>query len=123
SFEATNPQALTNPDMTISIDNGPTNTTYTLTDISIREKTCATNVEEAVETGSNLSIYPNPARGKAYVMSDKEVSSVALFSLTGAQVATFDSAEIDLTGVDKGFYLVVVTYTDGSYEQGKLICR
>ena len=126
SFEATNPQALTNPDMTISIDNGPTNTTYTLTDISIREKTCATNIEETEETGnlnSNLGIYPNPARGKAYVMSDKEVSSVALFSLTGAQVATFDSAEIDLTGVDKGFYLVVVTYTDGSYEQGKLICR
>ncbi|MBO4370847.1 MAG: family 16 glycosylhydrolase [Paludibacteraceae bacterium] len=126
SFEATNPQALTNPDMTISIDNGPTNTTYTLTDISIREKTCATNVEEMVESGNlngNLTIYPNPAREKAIVVSDKEVASVALFSLTGAQVATFDSAIIDLTGVDKGFYLVVVTYTDGTYGQSKLICR
>ncbi|MBO4370658.1 MAG: hypothetical protein J5808_04760, partial [Paludibacteraceae bacterium] len=61
SVEATNPQALTNPDMTISVPNGPANTTYTLTNVKIREKNCAVNIDEANVAEPTLAVIPNPA--------------------------------------------------------------
>ena len=123
SFEAVNPQALTNPDMTIAIDNGPANTTYTLTNVAIREKTCADQIQEAeaVVAPARLTIYPNPAKQLAYVLADKEIASVVLYNLAGSKVAEYAESTLDLAGLNSGMYVVVATYADGSQSQGKLI--
>ena len=122
SVEATNPQVLTNPDMTISVANGPANTTYTLTNVKIREKTCAVNIDETpVAQAEFLQVVPNPVQQRAVIEASKEISSVSLFNLAGQKVAEFDSVELDLSGMSQGLYLLKVNFADGSNGQTKLI--
>ena len=109
SFEATNPQALTNPDMTISIDNGPTNTTYTLTDISIREKTCATNVEEALPNAQPAAFDFKAAGGEGIIRVLYDGScDIVVRNITGKVLATRKEMSGNLTihGLEPGIYLV-----------------
>ena len=109
SFEATNPQALTNPDMTISIDNGPTNTTYTLTDISIREKTCATNVEEALPDAQPAAFDFKAAGGEGIIRVLYDGScDIVVRNITGKVLATRKEMSGNLTihGLEPGIYLV-----------------
>ena len=109
SFEATNPQALTNPDMTISIDNGPTNTTYTLTDISIREKTCANNVEEALPDAKPAAFDFKAAGGEGIIRVLYDGScDIVVRNITGKVLATRKEMSGNLTihGLEPGIYLV-----------------
>ncbi|MBO4369826.1 MAG: T9SS type A sorting domain-containing protein, partial [Paludibacteraceae bacterium] len=119
----TNPQALTNPDMTISVPNGPANTTYTLTNVKIREKNCAVNIDEANVAEPTLAVIPNPAGNVAFIQSDKEVADVEIINLAGQKVMEVAGCRLQVAGLQQGLYLLQVRFIDGTVGQTKLIKR
>ncbi len=63
---------------------------------------------------NNATIYPNPSSGKIIIESDRFVEAVKVFNGLGAEVYSDELImeqkylEIDLSGLDKGIYLVKV---------------
>lgn len=121
SVEATNPEALPLPDMTISIVNGPVNTTYTLSNVSVKKKNCLTTNEEYVVVEEFLKVMPNPASKWAYVDASKEIAAIEIFTLSGQKVAEFNNPRLEIAGLAEGLYLLKVRYDDGTLGQTKLI--
>ena len=62
----------------------------------------------------NVSVYPNPSRGKITLSSNSAINAVEIFSLSGKRVyADYNlkpqtSNDIDLTGYAKGIYIMKV---------------
>jgi beta-glucosidase len=69
-----------------------------------------------------VSIYPNPATNKIYIIG--EVSEVAIYSLQGLLVRTLiNQNPVDISTLTKGMYLVKVTNKHGYYFINKLEIR
>lgn len=58
-------------------------------------------------------VYPNPSNGVVTV-SGVEVTSLAIFNLLGAKVASSDSQTIDTSALAKGNYLLMINTDKGS---------
>jgi len=113
------------PDLSLNIENGPANTSYTITNIVLRPADCQTTPVDEVAFDSDLDntemcyIYPNPADAYAYVNSAKGIESVEVFTLTGKNVLSADgngatTVLLDVMQLSDGYYLVKVINTDGS---------
>jgi len=89
------------------------------------------DVEMSVPTGVDdkdgygIEIYPNPTSGKVFVKSDKSINEIDVFNLTGELVLKEKGIEmnntLDLTSLDKGFYMIVIKTADKVYKQKVLI--
>jgi len=86
-------------------------------------------VDFAFPTGTNensikaVSIYPNPAYGNVYI-SGADHSNISLFTSSGACVRVledFTGTAVDLTGLEKGVYLLKIERNDGTIIQKKIV--
>jgi len=70
-------------------------------------------------------IFPNPARDIAYFESDKKITKIEFYSLTGVlqKVITTGaySVSVQLSGLQKGYYLIRMTLENAEIKTGNLI--
>jgi len=60
---------------------------------------------------SNFRIYPNPTRDKVNIQSQSEIKAVEMYSILGQKVLEATHAEIDISHLEKGTYIVrIITY-------------
>ncbi len=65
----------------------------------------------------NISIYPNPSRGKLSIESSNEVSQVNLIDANGKLLNVFYQKEIDISSYPNAVYFVEIISSDGHYIQ------
>lgn len=78
-----------------------------------------TEVEEL-----NSQVYPNPAKSKVTIQSNKNIESLSLYSMTGQSIFSqkkFNTYEFDVSAIEKGTYLLLIYYTDKTKESKKLV--
>jgi hypothetical protein len=85
-----------------------------------------TGIIEIENPRENIRIYPNPAYGKFTITTDSNIQSIVIFNLSGKLIYS-DSGfiyqkEIDLSGYDKGVYLLKIQ-TGKGIEAKKIIIR
>lgn len=69
-----------------------------------------------------VSIYPNPTKGQVNIESKSSVKSILLVDMNGRTVKTFENIkQLDLSGLQKGVYMLNVTLADGQKTSTKLI--
>jgi Secretion system C-terminal sorting domain/Carbohydrate binding domain len=74
----------------------------------------------------NFTFYPNPTSGLVEIKNYKDVKSIALYNLLGAEVKTINSistSSVDFTGAPEGTYVLTVTNKDGRKNNYKLIIK
>ena len=74
---------------------------------------------------NGLRIFPNPASGHVFVESDGLIDRIEVCALDGRRVILKPdvpgrSAEVDITGLARGLYLVQITLNGGESVSGKL---
>ena len=85
-----------------------------------------TGINGIENTRDNICIYPNPGNGKFTITTDSNIQSIVIFNINGKLIYS-DSGfiyqkEIDLSGYDKGVYLVKIQ-TGKGIESKKLLIR
>ncbi|OWK75035.1 hypothetical protein CBW16_06510 [Flavobacteriaceae bacterium JJC] len=69
-----------------------------------------------------VSVYPNPTKGQVHIESKSAVKSIVLVDMNGRSVKTFENMkQLDLSGLQKGVYMLNVTLADGQKTSTKLI--
>ena len=69
-----------------------------------------------------VTVYPNPTKGQVNIQSKSTVKSILLVDMNGRTVKTFENIkQIDLSGLQKGVYMLNVTLSDGQKTSTKLI--
>jgi hypothetical protein len=72
---------------------------------------------------ANISVYPNPAKGKLTINSSRPITAIEVYSLSGKRIySDFDvnqqtSKEIDLSGYSKGIYIMKIYNGTKSYKR------
>lgn len=66
-------------------------------------------------TTKDLSLYPNPTNGVAYLQSEETITELNLFDITGKKwfLKKPSNGLIDLTHLRSGIYLLRVVFSDG----------
>ncbi|MDX8337959.1 alpha-amylase family glycosyl hydrolase [Draconibacterium sp. IB214405] len=90
------------------------------------EPSIVTDIDEIENYSDNLQVYPNPVTSTLTVASDRIISSVQLYSVTGTlQYATTDvrenKVEIDVQNFTPGVYLVRVVENGSSTTKKVLV--
>jgi hypothetical protein len=87
-----------------------------------------TGIAEALSASSNLSLYPNPTNGNAYLQlpKDGENYQITLYNELGQLIAmlgeaTNSTVELPTSGLAAGMYLVRATTENGIHLQIRLI--
>lgn len=76
----------------------------------------------SVASEANVTVYPNPATDVVRVSSAKEVASIEVYSASGSLAARSEGVDnVDVAGLQSGFYLYRVVLADGSIAQGKVV--
>lgn len=79
-------------------------------------------VGDVVDTKSKLSVYPNPFTDVLKISDVKGVKSVSVNDISGRQVKTLaPSAELNLSSLKSGLYIVNLQMEDGSVKSFKTI--
>lgn len=85
--------------------------------------TCYTSVSEYENSG--ISIFPNPGKGLIQIEAQEEISSLRVYSLTGAEVFAgkyqATNVSMDLSGVPSGVYTLEISTVNGKTSTHKLI--
>ncbi len=67
---------------------------------------------------SSVNVYPNPVNGVLNVDIDKVVTSIQVYDMFGKAVAfSTDSPSIELSDLNAGVYLLIVTTNEGTFQQ------
>ncbi len=75
---------------------------------NVTEGTIVTGLNATSDNG--ISIYPNPTNGRLTIKSDSPVHSIVIYNTAGIKLAQFNRTNsIDLSGFNKGFYLIQVS--------------
>ncbi|MEW5676734.1 T9SS type A sorting domain-containing protein [Flavobacterium enshiense] len=73
------------------------------------------------ETIADFKAYPNPTKGFLTLSSASKVESVAVYTLLGNKVKTFDTVQIDLSDLSAGVYLLQVKTENGQQSLKKIV--
>jgi len=90
-------------------------------DVSVVDAS-ALGVNDVVKNSNGIKVYPNPARDFVNIASDKKISSIEIFSLTGQLIKTVDkdSKQVDISELKRGIYLLRLK-SEGSDQSFKII--
>ncbi len=82
----------------------------------------------AGETIAGLSVYPNPATDFVKVNTENAaLQNIAIFDVTGKEVMNLNLSDnhskIDVSGLDKGIYVMKITDADNNHQAVKLVIR
>lgn len=70
----------------------------------------------------SISMYPNPTSGMIFINSEKLLSKIEIFGLSGQILKqTKNSKSIDISSLPSGVYVIKVTANDGSIKTSKVI--
>ena len=125
SVTATPAQLMTSPDLVLSVDNGPANTTYTITNAKLVPVSCPSAVAETLAE-AEVSVYPNPATDRLYYKSSKAVSAISVISLNGSVFKLPNSTDgqfVEVGALNAGIYFLNLTFEDGTRKVVKFIKR
>ena len=115
SATATASADMTVPKLVVKLSNQPVGT-YTVSNLSLKPATCPTTEVESVKAAPVCRLYPNPARDYVYVDCEG-AERVLVYALDGqlllSEEASGDHAEVPVSGLSRGVYLVRV-FTSGS---------
>ncbi|MGG7035535.1 MAG: peptide-N-glycosidase F-related protein [Flavobacterium sp.] len=70
---------------------------------------------------TDYSLYPNPTNDIIKIDTSDEVKTVTIYDILGKKILTQNSNKIDLTNVDPGAYLAVITFANGKTVSEKII--
>ncbi|MBP5317879.1 MAG: family 16 glycosylhydrolase [Paludibacteraceae bacterium] len=124
SVTATPEQLLTSPDVVLSVDNGPANTTYTITNVRLAPVSCPSAVNEASAAVPEISVYPNPASDRVRLSGDQEIRSLKVVSMNGGVLPvpySADTREVEVAGLTPGIYFLRVEFLGGATQTVKFI--
>ncbi|MCF0072173.1 choice-of-anchor A family protein [Dyadobacter sp. CY261] len=79
-----------------------------------------------METGSAMSIFPNPASDRILINNSVDVTLLTITDLSGRKVyqaQKITSAGIDCNNLTSGMYVVTMTRTDGAVDSHKVLIR
>jgi hypothetical protein len=82
-----------------------------------------TGLTEIASSGS-VNIYPNPNNGSFSIENDGDLSKIVVYNILGKSVYTNENINSDITqlsGFDKGIYLVQITSKDNIISSYKII--
>jgi hypothetical protein len=73
-------------------------------------ETLETGIRNTPVSGSNITVYPNPARQALFLQSDIPVRKVRIFNLQGICVSNVGEVEkeVDVSTLPSGFYQVKI---------------
>ena len=82
----------------------------------------------ADETIEGLSVYPNPASDFVKVSTENAaLQNIAIFDITGKEVINLNlsenNANINVSGLDNGIYLMKITDADNNHQAVKLVIK
>jgi Secretion system C-terminal sorting domain/CotH kinase protein len=88
----------------------------------------ALSVEKNPADQIKCRVFPNPVSNILYIESDKEISSIALFNITGIQVIEKSnlcdySVSTDLTGLNPGLYIARIVLSNGKVVVTRVVKR
>ncbi|MDR2205852.1 MAG: T9SS type A sorting domain-containing protein [Flavobacteriaceae bacterium] len=73
-------------------------------------------------TKSSVNVYPNPTKDIINITSDKKVSDVVVYDLSGKSVKIVKATtSVDIQSLEKGIYIVKINFADGTSESKKII--
>ena len=82
------------------------------------EYTTRTSVSTLLFSG-NITLYPNPATNRLYISSSYNICTYTIYTINGSTVSaktqlSGKTAQIDLSTVDKGFYILEIKDINGN---------
>lgn len=85
-------------------------------------------VEKDPDDHIKCRVFPNPVTNILYIESDKEITGIAMFNITGIQVKEINnigdhSIRVDLTNLNPGIYFVRIKYNNGKIEITRIVKR
>lgn len=78
-------------------------------------------IDSDLITENSAVIYPNPASDFVNIESKEDINSVEIYAMTGQQVMTGASSELNVSHLNKGIYLIKIYLKNGKTETHKLI--
>ena len=86
------------------------------------------DVSIADESIEGLSVYPNPASDFVKVSTENAaLQNIAIFDITGKEVINLNlsenNANINVSGLDNGIYLMKITDADNNHQAVKLVIK
>jgi len=79
------------------------------------------------EIFAQTTVYPNPSNGDFNLKSNKIIQSVAVFSMDGSKVSGQNlyrsEAQIHLEELNNGTYILLIQYSDNTYETRRILVR
>ncbi|HQP76915.1 MAG TPA: T9SS type A sorting domain-containing protein [Saprospiraceae bacterium] len=86
----------------------------------IENTTNTMDINDNLNTGS-IKIYPNPGSTVLNIEFQDEISTVELYSMNGVKIATYNSAQFDISNLANGIYILKPTTIKGTTFSAKFI--
>ena len=77
-------------------------------------------IEDLSPTTSNIYVYPNPTANRVYIQAEN-ITKAELFDLMGRRVRATNQDQIDLSNINSGSYILLVTTQNNTIETFKII--
>jgi hypothetical protein len=74
----------------------------------IKNTTSTMGINDNLHTNA-IKIYPNPSSTFLNIQSQDEISIVELYSVIGDKIATYNTAQIDISKLSNGIYILKIT--------------
>lgn len=68
-----------------------------------------------------VSVYPNPAKGIITVNSEAKIYQVKVLNLSGQELLTTNASQVDVSGLEKGLYIISVETAKGTTSKKLLV--
>ncbi|MFN3019999.1 T9SS type A sorting domain-containing protein [Chryseobacterium sp. TY3] len=78
-------------------------------------------VNDVNASKAKLTIANNPVGDKVELKSTKEIATATVIDMAGKAIKRENSATFNVSNLTKGTYIIQVKYTDGSFENTKMI--
>jgi hypothetical protein len=91
---------------------------------SIPCDTCETFIR-GVAAEKTLKVYPNPATNMLHIAGVKSLKSISVYNTAGKELLfyTKPEADIDVSCLKEGMYIINMLFMDGSRKSDKLIVK
>jgi len=84
------------------------------------------NIDESLNTDSEINVFPNPAKNKVTVsVENTKINSIELYNIYGKPVQTIKNIntlkqELDVNRLSRGYYVLKITLHDGTIQHFKI---
>jgi hypothetical protein len=83
--------------------------------------TSLTGMDEVVYRPGSIKVYPVPATQTLFVNTDFGASGLEIFDVSGKSVLKSTGLDVDISGLDEGYYFIRVYDAKQRYASGKFV--